>query len=331
MKKITTLIFLFIFIVNGCVDSSSGIDEIESRLLEILDDDAAAGVDGFDSGGDMDLDYSIGLEMDGLARTSSDTLSFGEGYRMRFGRQLISRERTVEFETGEDTSIAMVTHTVNGEFIVTVIDTNQNQIDSLSFSKEFNSILNRKVRFVKVDAPTGPEGSRWEVDALTPLVGGSGDKVSLAGISFFTLSDSLELDELLYSFSSDELGDLYIRRDSLPVFTAFNRVVAYVNVINNGPEYTADSTNVGEWVFLNYGKNRLQRGRRHLKDSGMFFDQIMNDNTHSGSIRIHGPGLAQMQGVFRTFIETIDLATMYVSDGGYNTSVWSIPYSVERP
>ena len=135
MKKITTLIFLFIFIINGCVNSSSETDEIESRLLEILDDDAAAGVDGFDSGGDMDLDYSIGLEMDGLARTSSDTLSFGEGYRMRFGRQLISRERTVEFETGEDTSIAMVTHTVNGEFIVTVTDTNQNQIDSLSFSK----------------------------------------------------------------------------------------------------------------------------------------------------------------------------------------------------
>ena len=38
-----------------------------------------------------------------------------------------------------------------------------------------------------------------------------------------------------------------------------------------------------------------------------------------------------MRGVFRTFIETIDLATMYVSDGGYNTNVWSIPYRVERP
>ena len=76
------------------------------------------------------------------------------------------------------------------------------------------------------------------------------------------------------------------------------------------PEYTTDSTNVGEWVFLNYGKNRLQRGRRHLKDSGMFFDQITDDNTHSGFIKIHGPGLeAQMREVFRTFIETIDLAT----------------------
>ena len=43
MKKMTTLIFLFMFKVNGCVDSSLGIDEIESRLLEILDDDAAVG------------------------------------------------------------------------------------------------------------------------------------------------------------------------------------------------------------------------------------------------------------------------------------------------
>ena len=145
MKKTATLIFLFIFIINGCVDSSSGLDEIESRLLEILDKDAAAGLDGFDSGGDMDLDYSMGLETDGIARTISDTLSFGEGYRIRFGRQLISRERTVEFETGEDTSIAMVNHTFNGEFIVTAIDTNKNHIDSLSFSKEFTSILNRKV------------------------------------------------------------------------------------------------------------------------------------------------------------------------------------------
>ena len=69
-------------------------------------------------------------------------------------------------------------------------------------------------------------------------------------------------------------------------------------------------------------KNRLKRGRRHLKDSGMFFDQIINDDTHSGSTRIHRSGLAQMRGVFRIFIKTIDLATMYVSDGGYNTSVW---------
>jgi len=316
--------------MNGCVDSSS-VDDTESILLALLDEDEAVGVDGFDSDGDMDLDHDVGLETEGVARTFSDTLSFGDGYRIRFGRQLIDRERTVEFETGEDTAIGLVTHTVNGEFIATVIDTNQDEIDSLSFSKEFTTMLTRKVRFVKVDDPSDPDGYRWRIDALTPLVGGSGDKVALVDLSYYSLTDSLELDELLYSFSSDELGDLYIDRESLPVFTSFSRVVAYVSVTNNGPEYTTDNTGVGEWVFVNYGRSSQQRGRRHLRDSGLFFDQVMNDNIHSGGMRVHGPGPGQVQGVFRTFIETVDLATMFVSDGGYNTNVWSIPYRVERP
>ena len=330
MKKLITITSLSIFVINGCVDSSS-VDDTESILLALLNEDEAVGVDGFDSDGDMDLDHDVGLETEGLARTFSDTLSFGDGYRIRFGRQLIDRERTVEFETGEDTAIGLVTHTVNGEFIATAIDTNQDEIDSLSFFKEFTTMLTRKVRFVKVDDPSDPDGYRWKIDALTPLVGGSGDKVALVDLSYYSLTDSLELNELLYSFSSDDLGDLYIDRESLPVFTSFSRVVAYVSVTNNGPEYTTDNTGVGEWVFVNYGRSSQQRGRRHLRDSGLFFDQVMNDNTHSGGMRVHGPGPGQVQGVFRTFIETVDLATMFVSDGGYNTNVWSIPYRVERP
>jgi len=331
MKKIIIITSLSIFIMNGCVDSSSVLDDIESILLALLDEDEAVGVDGFGSGGDMDLDHDIGLETEGLARTFSDTLSFGEGYRIRFGRQLIDRERSVEFETGEDTAIGLVTHTVNGEFIATAIDTNQEQIDSLSFSKEFTTMLTRKVRFVKVDDPSSPDGYRWKIDALTPMVGGSGDKVALVDLSFYSLTDSLEVDELLYSFTSDGLGDLFIDRESLPVFTAFSGIVSYATVSNTGPEYTTDSTGVGEWVFLNYGRNHQQRGRRHLHDSGGMFDVNMNDNVHSGGLRVHGPGPGQARGVFRTFTEAIDLATMFVSDGGFNTNVWSIPYRVERP
>ena len=50
-----------------------------------------------------------------------------------------------------------------------------------------------------------------------PMVGSSGDKIALVDLSFYSLTDSIEVDELLYSFSSDELGDLYIDRESLPV------------------------------------------------------------------------------------------------------------------
>jgi len=331
MKKLLIITIPVLFFMAGCADNTST-DETESILLALLDADDAAGVDGFDSGGDMDLDHDIGLETEGVGRTFSDTLSFGEGYRIRFGRRLLDRERTVEFETGEDTAIGLVTHTIMGEFIAKAIDTsNQEQIDSLSFTKDFSSIFTRKVRFVKVDDPSNPDGYRWKIDALTPMTGGSGDKVSLTDLSFHALTDSLDVGELLYSYTADELGDLYIDRESLPTFTAFSRIVAFANVTNTGPEYTMDSTGVGEWVFLNYGRNHLQRGRRHLHDSGMFFDETMNDNTHSGAMRVHGPGPGQVRGVFRTFTETIDLATIFVSDGGYNTSVWSIPYRVERP
>ena len=184
MKKLITITSLSIFVINGCVDSSS-VDDTESILLALLNEDEAVGVDGFDSDGDMDLDHDVGLETEGVARTFSDTLSFGDGYRIRFGRQLIDRERTVEFETGEDTAIGLVTHTVNGEFIATAIDTNQDEIDSLSFSKEFTTMLTRKVRFVKVDDPSDPDGYRWKIDALTPLVGGSGDKVALVALSYY--------------------------------------------------------------------------------------------------------------------------------------------------
>ena len=331
MKKLLIITIPVLFFMAGCADNAST-DETESILLALLDADDAAGVDGFDSGGDMDLDHDVGLETEGVGRTFSDTLSFGEGYRIRFGRRLLDRERTVEFETGEDTAIGLVTHTIMGEFIAKAIDTsNQEQIDSLSFTKDFSSIFTRKVRFVKVDDPSSPDGYRWKIDALTPMTGGSGDKVSLTDLSFHALTDSLDVGELLYSYTADELGDLYIDRESLPTFTAFSRIVAFANVTSTGPEYTMDSTGVGEWVFLNYGRNHLQRGRRHLHDSGMFFDETMNDNTHSGAMRVHGPGPGQVRGVFRTFTEAIDLATIFVSDGGYNTSVWSIPYRVERP
>ena len=331
MKKLLIITIPVLFFMAGCADNAST-DETESILLALLDADDAAGVDGFDSGGDMDLDHDVGLETEGVGRTFSDTLSFGEGYRIRFGRRLLDRERTVEFETGEDTAIGLVTHTIMGEFIAKAIDTsNQEQIDSLSFTKDFSSIFTRKVRFVKVDDPSSPDGYRWKIDALTPMTGSSGDKVALSDLSFYALTDSLDVGELLYSYTADELGDLYIDRESLPTFTAFSRIVAFANVTNAGPEYTMDSTGVGEWVFLNYGRNHLQRGRRHLHDSGMFFDETMNDNTHSGAMRVHGPGPGQVRGVFRTFTEAIDLATIFVSDGGYNTSVWSIPYRVERP
>ena len=332
MKNLKLLILLSFLISNGCVDNSSVNNQIqtESILLELIENDAAVGLDGFESGVEMDLDHDVGLETGGVARAISDTLAFGQGYRIRFGRNIIDRGRVVEFDIGEDTAICLLNHKIAGEFIVTAIDTNQNQIDSLNFTKECSTIFTREIRFLKVDDASEVDGYRWKINALTPMVGESGDKVMIDEVSFYLLDDSLEIGEMLYSFEADDLGELFIERDYLPVFTAFSKVAVYVHINNSGPEYVNDSTGVGEWVFLNYGRGRQQRGRRQLHDSGTALDEVMNDNIHSRGFRVHGPGFGEVSGVFRTFIESIDLATMLVSDGGYNTNIWSIPYKVER-
>ena len=233
---------------------------------------------------------------------------------------------------GPDTSIGSVSYTISGVFIAKAIDTSDFQeIDSLSFEKDFTTTLNRKVRFVRTDDESNPDGYSWKIDAMTPLIGGVGEKVSISSLSFYSLSEENQEANLILSIDSDSAGDLFVSRDSLPSFTAFDRILVYASVQNSGPEYNIDTGNTGEWVFHNYGKNRIQRGRKQLNDSGMFFDQNANDNIYSGSVRVHGPGINRSRGIFRTFTEVVDLATIFVSDGGYNTSLISIPYRVERP
>ncbi len=329
MKKIITLISIFTLIVNGCVDNTSVIDT-ESILINLLDSDEATGISGFETGGEMDLDYVIGLDDNGVGRILDDTLSYGEGYRIRWGKNILDYDRVVDFDTGVDTSIGLVTHTMDGEFIVQAFDTsNFEQIDSISFTKYFTTIMTRKVRFVKVNNDNSPDGYSWKLDALTPMVGGAGDKVKLNYLTFHSLTDDMEEDQLLYSYSLEDLGNLFIKRDSLPVFTAFDLIGIYAGINNTGPEYTNDSTGVGEWVFFSYGRDRMHRARRRLNDAGMFFDDSMNNDQHSGVINMHGFG--QQNVVCRTFTSVKDLATILVSDGGYNTNVWSIPYNLERP
>ena len=137
--------------------------------------------------------------------------------------------------------------------------------------------------------------------------------------------------ELIYSISSDGIEDLYMDRETLPTFTSFNSVIVKVTVENTGPEYSIDTLGVGEWAMVRYGRSAAQRGRRRLSDYGAGIDSDANDNIHTGVWRVHGPGIGQNSRVFRSFFSTIDLATLFTEDGGYNSVTWSLPYRSQRP
>jgi hypothetical protein len=338
MKYIYTITLLLMFISIGCVDIDQDEDYDKSELLKILDEDDAAGIDGFDDGGLLDLDYDMGLELIGSGRTLGDTLAYGEGYRIRFGRQITDRERTVDFTIDGDTAIGVVNYMINGVFMAQAKDTSTMEvIDSIGFSKEFSSTMTRKVKYARVDNSNNPDGYSWRIIALTPLTGGAGDKVSITSVEVYDLNLSVtgeqlaEEGELIYSISSDGIEDLYMDRETLPTFTSFNSVIVKVTVENTGPEYSIDTLGVGEWAMVRYGRSAAQRGRRRLNDYGAGIDSDANDNIHTGVWRVHGPGIGQNSRVFRSFFSTIDLATLFTEDGGYNSVTWSLPYRSQRP
>ena len=330
MKKLFWFSISFLILMNSCEDKN--LTDLETRLISLLDSDDISGVDGFETNGDAELDFETGLETQGAYKILSDTLVYENGYKIRFGRQITDKNRTIEFDIGSDTTIALVTYNINGVLNVKSFDTTDNiQIDSMSFSKDFSTTFVRKVRFVQIDNPNEPDGSEWEINALTPLIGGSGDKVTISSISIYEITDAMEKGALLHQFNANGIENLFINRESLPVFTAYSPYVIEVSVNNVGPELSIDTTNVGEWVFKNYGRRFNVRGRKHLNDKGVILDSILNDNIHSGVWRAHGPGLGLQRRGFRSFFETVDLATIFVEDDGYNTSIWSIPYKIQRP
>ena len=339
MIKVLNVLLFVAVIFNGCVNLKNDSENDKSELMRLLDEDTAVGIDGYDDQGVVDIEFDNGLESIGMARITEDTLKYGEGYRIRFGRQIISRERSVEFNVDGDTAIGLISYNLNGIFRVLVKDTsNLEIIDSMSFSKNFESLMTRKVKFFKLSDNSNPNGYRWKIAAITPITGSSGNKVSISSLNIFSIEtltngdgeNSYNQRELLFSMNSDDSGDLYLDRENLPTFNAFQQIMIKVDVENFGPEHALDSLGVGEWVMHRFGRNSSQRGRRKLNDRGVASDSVENDNIHTAIWRLHGPGFGRDSRTFRSFFNTIDLATIFVESSDYNNVTWSIPYKVTR-
>ena len=339
MIKVLNILLFIGLVFDGCINLKNDSENDKSELMRLLDEDTAVGIDGYDDEGIVDMEFDNGLESIGMQRVTEDTLRYGEGYRIRFGRQIISRERSVEFNVDADTAIGLISYNLTGIFRVLVKDTsNLEIIDSMSFSKNFESLMTRKVKFFKVSDNSNPDGYRWKIAAITPITGSSGNKVSISSLNIFSIEtstndageNSYNQGELLFSMNSDISGDLYLDRENLPTFNAFQQIMVKVDVENIGPEHAIDSLRVGEWVMHRFGRNALQRGRRKLNDRGIASDSVANDNIHTAIWRLHGPGFGRDSRVFRSFFNTIDLATIFVENSEYNNVTWSIPYKVTR-
>lgn len=325
MKKALYLLIGIGLLAVGCDNTTGTTDttEIENDLSQLLDSDELIAFVGFDDDGVYDMDYTSGIEEDGgIARILADTLwPDNDEYRIRFGRTKDSLSRVVEWEIDEENGIAYahISRTVSGKLRVVAIDSNYAVVDS--FVKPFESVFNQSVRFTKND---NENGHPWVVDAFTIGHGKTGDKVGIQHIAVFR-PNSTTAD---YSYGLNDLGEVYIPRDSIPAFTFRAPVRVELTVTNTGPEFPYKS---GEAVLLQYGRGRHEKGRRKLSDNGVWPDETANDNVFTRIWPIHGPGHGHQQRVFMAWFDVIDFGTLFAEDEAVHSESWRIPYRSVRP
>ncbi len=325
MRKLSILIMIFaLFITWGCEDSGQDVVNIETQLLRLIDSDETLSLDGLDDGEAVEGDYESGLDQPGNYKVLGDTLDPESGLRVRVGRMITGVDRTVEFsDTEADTIYGTVTRTVSGYYLISYLDTTLSERQV--WEKPFTSDFQRKVRFIANDTPDDTTDNDYKINAVSIGIGVTGSKVDIVKLDIFDADNSV----LLYSFEGDLLNQ-FIDRESLSTFDAWNELRVEVTVTNLGPEFDHNS---GEAVMLHYGLNRISKGRRTLNDMGEDPDVTALDNVFTGYWFTHGPGLngamqRHRQRNFRSFVDVVDLASIFTEDEAVHSVNWAIPYTI---
>ncbi len=322
MKRFTPILTITAFIWMSCADNQEEqIDEI-SYMTTLIENDIVLSLDVLDNEGAEDEEYTTGIDMDGGLKIMADTLYPNDSYRLRFGRHVTDRSRSISFDVQEDTAYADLARSISGDFYVVAYDSNHTMVDS--FVKAFSEEFERRVRFVRTDSTSD---RLWRIDAITIGNGGGGDKTRITNLSFYA-ADS---DSALASYGADDLSEYFIQRGDLPTFEMGQTLRIELTVENDDPVFDPGPRDSGERTMMHFGRGRDERARRGMHDSGTFADLTADDNVYSLYWRAHRLHSDHVARVFNMHYACIDNNTLFVSDGGYNTAVWSLPYKIVRP
>ena len=322
MKRYIPIIVVISMLWMSCADVKDQENDDISQLMKLIENDIVLSLDVLDTEGAFDEEYSDGLDTDGGLKVLADTLWPNAGYRLRFGRHVTDWGRTFTFDVQDDTAYADMYRSMSGNFYVVAYDSNHTMVDS--FVKVFSEEFERRIRFVRTDSSSNRP---WRIEGITIGIGGGGDKVRITDLSFYTAAGS----DALFNYSSDNTSEVFIPRNDLPLFNPGDTLRIELTVENDDPVFDMGEWDSGEKVAMHYGRGHGERARRRMHDSGLFYDATADDNIFTKLWRAHNIGPEQQRRVFNMHYDLIDNATLFISDGGYNTAVWSLPYRIVRP
>lgn len=322
MKKYIPILTIVSMIWLSCADVKDQANDDIAQLMKLIENDIVLSLDVLDTDGAVNEDYSDGLDIGGGLKVMADTLWPNSDYRLRFGREVTDRERTITFDVQDDTAYADMYRSMSGNFHVVAYDSNHAMVDS--FVKAFSEEYERRVRFVRTDSSSQRP---WRVDAITLGIGGGGDKVRITDLSFYDATGT----SAIYNYTAAGASEVFIPRNDLPSFNPGDTLRIELTVENDDPVFDLGDWDSGEQVGMHYGRGRGERARRRMNDAGVFGDAAADDNIFTKLWRAHNIRPEHQVRVFNMHYDLIDNATLFISDGGYNTAVWSLPYRIVRP
>ena len=318
MTYLKYILILIGLIFTACESEMDSYAYREVQLNSLLEGDDALGLDGLDDEGATDDDQE-GIETN-IGTKNLESYHPDSGYVFRFGRRINSVEKSITYTHEENISIAEIIRSVSGQFISKIIDTTAN--DTFIFEKDFQTEFQRRVRFINESISENQR--RWKIDALTLGIGGTGTKMDIHKLEYYIFDNN---ESWVSIFQLQDGLDEFIPRDSLPMFDAWNDIKVEVTVSNQGPEFDYES---GERVSFHYGKSRWHKARRKMYDGGQIGDEIENDNIFTKIWTVHGPGLGFDRRVYRAFFSVIDYQSLFNSEEDLHSTVWALPYIVNR-
>ena len=322
IKRFTPILIILSLFWMSCADLKEDHSDDISYMTTLIENDVALNLDVLDNEGAVDEEYTTGIYMDGGLKLMADTLYPSDSYRLRFGRQIADRSRSMSFDVQEDTAYADLVRTISGNFYVVAYDSTDVIVDS--FVKEFSEGFERRVRFVRTDSTSDRP---WRIDAITLGNGGGGEKIRITNLTFYSINS----DSAIFNYAAYDLSEYFIPRGELPTFTVGDTLRVELTIENDDPIFDPGLWDSGEKVLMHYGRGRDERARRRMSDAGIFADLTADDNVYTKYWRAHSFHTDHAARVFNMHYVGIDNNTLFVSEGGYNTVIWSLPYKLVRP
>jgi hypothetical protein len=244
-----------------------------------------------------------------------------EGFRMRFGRKIESRNRNIEVVfTSDTTATAYISRKYEGKFIsLTGEWINDTTFTLQRFAKPLVHNVDRVVNLVKYRDDANVERRNWKRKSVSMAEGKS-------------RSNSISIVEMVIKPQGQDSvvitnpTEYFINGTNIFTFPRFTDVTVRVKIENNSAnlvEYPAGSGST-ENVRLQYGRNR--KGH-HAKAKFEYIGKDFNGyQVYEGHWQVR-----QFSGIHHAVVDVIDNGSILYEDNNeypYNSITWGTPYTV---